>query len=657
MTPASKLPQSRGRIAALGALIFLCVLGVFLPALHNGFVNYDDPEYVTANPQVQGGLSWEGVRWAFRGGHSANWHPLTWLSHMADCQWYGLRPWGHHFTSVLLHATSALLLFLILRRMTGSTWRSLMVAALFGLHPLRVESVAWVSERKDVLSAFFWMLTLGSYARWAQYRKADPSSLREAAARSGDGFYYWLALVFLCLGLMCKAMLVTLPFVLLLLDYWPLGRLEANKRLGDKPLHLLIAEKIPFFIVVAVAGGITLVAQGQAGAVSDLTVLPLGSRIGNSLVTYCRYLGELILPVNLAVYYPYAALPVATVLFAGALVLGLSVLAVARRRKYPYLFVGWFWYIGTLVPVIGWVQVGSQAMADRYTYIPSIGIFLALVWGAHEAAARWQRRTAIAGVAGAAVLAGCALLTVRQISYWADSETLFRHALAVTENNWLAHNNLGNALADDGRRPEAMAQYGEALRLEPGYAKAHNNLGIALADADRGPEAVAQYEEALRLRPDFAEAHNNLGNALLESGKTVEAIDQYRETLRLNPDFPEALSNLAYALANSGQKGEAAGLYEKALRLRPRDVKAREGLGTVLAQMGRMPQAVEQFAEAARLRPDDAVIHNILGCALAELGRSGEARSEFEEVLRIKPGDAEARANLELLRNPGKSRN
>ena len=630
------------RAAIPGVLLFLAVLGVFLPAVGNGFVNYDDPEYVTANPQVGRGLTGEGVGWAFRSAHAANWHPLTWLSHMADVEVYGLRPGGHHLTSVLLHALSVWILFVILRRMTGATWRSFMVAALFGLHPLRVESVAWVSERKDVLSAFFWMLTLGAYVGWARREKT---------------VFYWLALLFLALGLMSKAMLVTLPFVLLLLDYWPLGRLGTSRQPGGKPLRRLAVEKIPFFAVVAIAGIVTLAVQGRAGAVSDLAVLPLGSRIGNALVTYVRYLGELFFPANLAVYYPYAAVSLAAVLGAAALVLGLSALAVAQRRRRPFLFVGWFWYLGTLVPVIGIVQVGSQAMADRYTYLPSIGIFLALVWGLAEAIAGWTRRKAIAATAGAAVLAVCALLTRRQISVWSDSESLFRHALAVTRDNWLAHNNLGNALADAGRGPEAISQYQAALRLEPGYAKAHNNLGIALAEAGRLPEAAAQYEEALRLRPDFAEARNNLGNALLQSGDTAEAIRQYRETLRLAPDFPAALRDLAYALANSGQSAEAIGLYEKAVQLEPRDVKTREGFGSVLAERGEMPQAVVQFEAAARLRPDDAGLHNVLGCALAGLGRTEEARREFNEVLRLRPGDAEARANLELLRNPGKDRN
>ena len=677
MNPMPSVPRAR-QTTVFGLLIFLAVLGVYLPAIGNGFVNYDDPDYVILNPHVLGGLTWGGLRWAFRSGYAGNWHPLTWLSHMADCQFYGLIPWGHHLTSVLLHALNAMLLFLVLRQMTGATGRSFMVAALFGLHPLHVESVAWVAERKDVLSTFFLLLTLGAYVKWAR-----PSLPGEAAAGSGNRLFYGLALVCFALGLMGKAMLVTLPFVLLLLDYWPLGRTGANKRLGDKPFHLLI-EKIPFLALAAADGAVTLAVQGNVGAVSDSGLLPFGLRIDNALISYCRYLGGLFYPANLAIYYPYpAAWPVAEVLGSGALLVGITVFAVTQRRDRPYLPVGWFWYLGTLLPVIGLVQVGSQSMADRYTYIPSIGIFLSVVWGAEALTRRWRRQAVALGAIATAILAGCALLTCRQIGYWADSETLFRHALAATENNWLAHNNLGSALLQKGdasgaiaectealrlsprnarahsnladalmqtgRRAQAIAEYGEALRLAPNDADIHNNLGNALAGADRLPEAITEYEAALRLNPSLAVAYNNLGNALAGVGRFPAAIAQYERALDLRPDYAGAHENLGDALLQAGKKAEAAAEYRKALSLNPDYFEAHCSLGSLLADAGRTAEAVGQLTAAARLQPKNAGAHNNLGSALAELGQVREARLQFEEALRLDPNDAEARTNLARL--------
>ena len=698
MTESSEPPVPSGRGVAAGAAIFFLVLGVFLPAVRNGFINYDDRDYVTANLTVRAGLTRAGFLWAFGRSHAGNWHPLTWISHMADAQIYGLRPWGHHLTSILLHALASVLVFAALRRMTGAHWRSAVVALGFGLHPLHVESAAWVAERKDVLSACFGMLTLWAYAMgkggpvFAMLRRGKRRK-EEGGSRSEEGggrLYYWLALGFFALGLMCKAMLVTLPFALLLLDYWPLRRLGANKRLGDKPLHLLILEKIPFFALAAADAVLTVVAQRQAGAVGDLIEIPLGLRIENALIATCAYLGKFFWPAKLAVFYPYTETRLlAPALGAAVLLLILTVLAVKLRRRHPYLIVGWLWYLLTLVPVIGLVQVGSQSMADRYTYIPSLGLFVPLVWGACDLTVRWRRRSAVLSAAAVAALAGCAVLTSRQISYWSDSETLFRHALAVTKQNWVAENNLGVALADSGRLEEAIAPYEDSLRIMPKDAEARANLGNALLATGRLAAAIAQYEEALRLNPELVAAHNNLANALVISGKPQAAIAQYEEAIRLNPDYPETQNNLANLLAASrspGRLAEAISRYEAAIRLDPDAPAIRKNLGVALAAAGRLPEAVARYREAIQLKPDDvdalchlgdalsslgrnadavapfaaasrlqpgsAEIHNNLGCVLGQLGRTAEARREFEAALRLKPDDAEARANLEHLGPP-----
>ena len=440
--------------------LFLLVLCTFWPSLGNGFVNYDDDLYVAANGHVQSGLSWAGARWAFCTPVAANWHPATILSHMLDCQLFGLKPWGHHLTSVWLHAVNTVLVFLVFRRMTGALWRSLLVAALFGLHPLRVESVAWVAERKDVLSTFFFMLTLWAYVRYAQESKVQSPKSKVA---------YVLALVFFACGLMSKPMLVTLPFVLLLLDYWPLGRnaecgmRNAEPGAGGKvqgrtwPWMKLVREKAPFFLLAAIASAVTLITQHRAKALATVENIRLIDRLANALVSYCRYLAKFLWPAKLAVFYPEPVKwPTATVLLAGLLLLGISIMAVALRHRHRYLPVGWLWSLGTLVPVIGLVQVGAQAMADRYTYVPLIGVALLLVWGMHELTSRWQFRAVLLSAAAAAGMILCVALTRRQIGHWRDTETLFRHALAVTDDNWVAHHNLGDALEKRGRLDEAI---------------------------------------------------------------------------------------------------------------------------------------------------------------------------------------------------------
>jgi tetratricopeptide (TPR) repeat protein len=602
-------PSGR-RPFVLGALLFLLVGGVFLPAVSHDFITYDDPVYVTGNAHVKGGLAWADVKWAFRSTEASNWHPLTWLSHMADCQLFGLHPWGHHLTNVLLHAINAVLLFAALRMMTGALWRSLFVAALFGLHPLHVESVAWVSERKDVLSTTFWMLVLWAYARRA--------GISRVGGRSAP-LFYGLALVFFALGLMCKPMLVTLPCVLLLLDFWPLRRLEGLSAAG---LWALLAEKIPFFALSAAASAVTLLAQGGGGTVASIEDFPWPVRLANALISYCRYLGKCLVPVRLAVFYPFFPKPppLWEPLLAGALLAGITAAAFALVRRRPYLLVGWLWFAGTLVPVIGLVQIGGQSMADRYTYVPLIGVFLMAAWAAGDATASWPQRRRVQGLAAGAVLAALAAMTSRQLGYWRDGASLFRHALAVTENNWVAHANLFATLSRSSA-PEASAELRETVRILAAFAETYDKKGIELERMPgRTQDAIKEFRTAVRIMPDLAGPHYNLGTALARMpGGLPEAIEEFRTAARLKPDFAEVHYNLGVALAKTP---------------------------------GGLPEAIEEFRTAARLRPGFAEAHYNLGLALSGIpGRTQEALEEFEAALKAKPDFVQARKMIERLRS------
>jgi Flp pilus assembly protein TadD len=600
-------------------MLVLATIALYWPATGYDFVNYDDPEFLTANPHVQGGLSWEGVKWAFGNTEQAvYWAPLMWLSHMLVCQFFGLNAWWHHLINVLLHATNTALVFLLLRRMTGATWRCLVVAALFGLHPLRVESVAWVTERKDVLSALFWLLALWAYSRYAEGRmqnaecRTQNAAVRSPASRFTFHVsrYYLLSLIFFALGLMSKPMVVTLPCVLLLLDYWPLERFNHSRA------RTLVMEKIPFFALALAASVVTFMVQSHGGAVAGGELLPFGARAGNALISYCRYLGKMFRPTDLAVFYPHPGYwPMGKVLLAAALLLGISAWLFAQRRRYPFLLVGWLWFCGTLVPAIGLVQSGDQAMADRFTYLPSLGVLVLAIWGACDLARRWHYGAAALSMAGSTAIVLCAVLTRQELGYWSDSETLFRHALEVTEKNEVAYNNLGSALDEKGQTDEAIRLYEKALRLKPDDATAHANLGIALARKGQTDEAIRQYQEALRLKPDYAEPHYSLGNVLARAGQIDEAMREYQEAVRLKPDYAAAHNNLGFALVRKGQ----------------------------------LDQAIRQYQEAIRLKPDYAGAHYNLGFALVKLGQTDEAIRHFQEALRLKPEYADARKRLDLL--------
>jgi tetratricopeptide (TPR) repeat protein len=634
--------QSRARLC--GVVLFLVVAGIFLPAVTHDFITYDDPVYVTDNAHVTGGLTWENVRWAFRSTEASNWHPLTWLSHMADCQLYGLRPWGHHLTNVLLHALNAALLLIVLLRMTGAPWRSLFVAALFGLHPLHVESVAWISERKDVLSGTFCMLTLWAYARQSE---------RGQSRRRGAASYYALALVFFALGLMSKPMLVTLPCVLLLLDFWPLGRWAASSARGR---WLLVAEKIPFFILSAAASAATVYAQENGETVGSLEDFPLPVRLANAALTYCRYLEKCFFPTKLAVFYPFFGEqpPLIAALGAGALLVAITAAAVAFARQRPYLLVGWLWFVGTLVPVIGLVQVGGQSMADRYTYLPLVGVFIMVAWGAGDAATSWPSARPALSLAAGAALASLSILTCVQLHYWKDGATLFRHAAAVTKDNWVAHANLYATLSKSSA-PEAAAQLQETMGILAAYAERLDRNG---AELERTPghsqEAIRQYRKAVGIMPDLAGPHDILGMALARSpGGLPEAIGEFRAAIRLKPSLAAAHYNLGTALVSSpGGKAEAITEYETATLLDPENYQAHYNLAVLLSGVaGREREAIPEYEAVIRIKPDLFQAHFNLGLVLAGLpGRKREAIREFEAVLQAKPGLDQARSMIERLR-------
>jgi len=537
-----------GRQLYLLLCLFLAALtiAVFWNVQHHYFLLYDDPSYVILNSHVRSGLSGSGIFWALRTMDMSNWHPLTWLSLMLDYEFFRLNPAGYHWTNLIIHIAGAILLFSVLKGMTEDVWKSAFVAALFAVHPLHVESVAWVSERKDVLSAFFWFLTMGAYVRYTE--------------RPGAGNYL-LVIVAFSLGLLAKPMLVTLPFVLILLDIWPLRRLpvpftRSNKTLpdglggrGGAWSHALRA-KLPFFFLALLSSGVTCLAQMSWKAMPSLEALPLETRLANALIAYVQYIVKMFWPTGLAFFYPYVPWWSPWMVSGAALLLtGLTILMLSYMETRPYLAVGWLWYLGTLVPVIGIIQVGSQAMADRYTYIPLIGLFIMIAWGVPELTAKWRFKKPFLFVLSAVVLSVLAVCSWQQVQHWKNSVTLFERALSVTAKNYLAHNNLGVALYLEGRMEEAISQYTASLRIKPNFADARINLGVVLAAQGKYDEAIRYYREALRVRPDDAGTHNNIGVALAAQGKVDAAIAHYTQALRIHPDHEKARANLAVALA------------------------------------------------------------------------------------------------------------
>lgn len=630
-------------IRAVCLVLFIGTLLLFCRAIGNDFVNYDDPDYVTKNEHVTAGFGWPGVKWAFATGDISYWHPLTWVSHMIDWSLFGAQPAGHHAVSVVIHAFNAVLAFLVFRRLTGAFWTSAGFAAWFAWHPLRVESVAWVAERKDVLSGGFWLLALWAYAIYAERRRENSAGAWRA---------YAAALAAFAAGLMSKPSVVPFPVVLLALDFWPLGRFAPRvvatpgTAMPGRRRHLigLALEKVPFLCLSVAVSVVTVIAQRKIGTLSD--VLGLGARLANGVVAIARYLGKFVWPFDLAVLYPHPGhWPGAAV--AGALVLfaAISGLVWVQRRRRPWLIAGWLWWLLALAPMVGIVQVGIQAMADRYTYIPMLGVQLAIVWTLREAFTTPRARRALAVAAGAVLLAGAAR-TVHQLGYWQDSLSLFEHAVAVTRENYLAHNNIGTHLVSLGRQAEAIEHYRRSIAINPNYAEASNNLGHAYALLGRNGEAVECYRQALRVKPDLLEARNNLGNALSDLGRVDEAIESYEFVLARQPNHADALMNYGVALAMKGRLPVAEEKIRASLRLRPDSASAHSNLGNVLAMTNRPPEAIASYRRALELNPGDAQTFNNLANVYAQTGALDDAVSNYLEALRLAPVNPEAHANL-----------
>jgi tetratricopeptide (TPR) repeat protein len=624
-----RLADLNGRWTVVAVCLVLVTMTwlVFGQTLGHDFVNYDDKLYVADNPAVLGGLSLQGIVWAFTHNVNVNWTPLTVISHMLDCQLYGTNAGWHHLTSVLLHMASAIVLFLVLKEMTDALWRSAFVAAVFAVHPLHVESVAWIAERRDVLSGLFFMLTLGAYVGYAR--------------RPWSPVRYGLVVLLFALGLMSKPMLVTLPFVLLLLDYWPLKRFSQPGSYSFP--WRLVAEKIPLLVLSGAACAATLFAQKKA-----IQSLPLSMHIGNALVSYVIYLKQMIYPVGLAVYYPYPGIDLALwkIIAAFILLLAISAGSVAVWRSQPWFLFGWLWYLVMLVPVIGLIQSGLRAHADRYTYLPQIGLYVLLAWAAADLCAGWRHRRWVLGGITTVILAALIFRAHAQTSYWRNSESLWTHTLACTSDNADAHLNLGNALLQKGNVDEAIAHFQKALQINPRYADAHNNFGNALSQKGNMDEAIAHYQQALQIDPNDADAYNNLGNALFRKGNADEAIKYYQSALQINPGLALAHLNLGNALFQKGNIDEAITHFQTALQIDPDNADACYNLGNALFQRGNMDEAVACYQSALQINPALALAHLNLGNALFQKGSIDEAISHYQAALQINPALALAHNNL-----------
>ncbi len=696
-TPPAASGDTRTRndrlIASVVCILLAGIVWIaFGQTLHHDFVNYDDGPYVYSNPAIINGLTPRNVEWAFTHVHAANWHPLTTAVILL---FFALRELTGGGRAVVGIGSSAVALAKAdaagrdqrsrLQR-GGSVWASSFVAALFAIHPLRVESVAWVAERKDLLSGVFFMLTLWAYARFARedfrsYARSDRFSWRR----------YTTVLVLFALGLMCKPTLVTLPFVLLLLDYWPLGRTQksdvsSRKSTVATPWLHLVAEKIPFFVLSAASCVATILAQKEAFA--PIRAVPLQERLANAVVAYVEYIGQAIYPAHLAVLYPYSegGLSVARVILALLFLLIVSVIFFLCRKAYPFALTGWLWFVGMLVPMIGIVQVGSQPRADRYTYLPEIGLYILVTWGAMELLKSWRHKREVLAVAALVIIGVFVTFSYFQTSYWLNSETLWRHTVDVTSRNYIAHNNLGGTLLERGQLNEAIAHYRRALEIKPDVAQVQSNLGNALVREGNVEEAIAHLQKALQIDPAYAEAYNHMGSALMKKGQAGEAIGYYQKAVQLNTNYAEAYNNLGVAFLRNGQVDEAIAHYRKAVAINPGsaemhynlgNVLAREGnwadaiacyqaalsaerdfvkaakilnnLGAALERLGKSDEALEQFSQAVQINGNYPEAHCNLGRMLAQRGRQDEAVAHLKEALRLKPGYEEARKQLRDL--------
>jgi tetratricopeptide (TPR) repeat protein len=623
--------MSRLRVEFLVAFALAVGTGaVFSRTLGNDFINYDDPLYVTENLRVQQGITPRTLAGDFLSFEVVNWHPLTWMSYRLDYQLYGLRPWGYHLTNVLLHTVNVVLLFAALRWMSGSVWRSAVAAALFALHPLRIEPVAWIAARKDLLSTTFCMLALLAYVGYARRRRAA---------------LYVLVAVSFTLGLMAKSMLVTFPFILLLLDYWPLGRLQLRAE-GGLALRRCIVEKLPLLGLAIVSGVLTLLAQQQGGG--PRLSYPLAQRLSSASVFYVQYLGKLAWPMDLFVFYPYPATPFPWWQVAGAavLIVLISVLAWRSAATRPYLVVGWLWFLGTTAPVIGIVEVlGGQGLADRYAYVPFIGLFLMLVWGMGEWVVRWHRPV-LAGGAVALLLGFYGVLDWRGEEHWKDSVTLWQRGLAIDPDNGFAHRKWGDALFVGNDLEGAMSHYREALRIDPNDSDTHINVGMVLHRQGNVAGAMEHYREAARLNPRDVVSRNNLGKLLRDQGNAAEAVDNFRAALRLQPRFTDAAVNLGVMLLQQGDLEGAFRCLQNASETDPESDLVRLNLGVALERRGQTDAAEQCYREAMRLKPDSAIAHHNLGVLLERRGNFRDAEEEYQAALKSNPNLAQAHTNL-----------
>ncbi|MCL0039418.1 tetratricopeptide repeat protein [Nitrospinaceae bacterium] len=626
-------------------LLVLATFAIYSQVQDHEFINYDDDAYITNNLNVQAGFTRESVEWAFTKSYYSDWQPITWLSYILDYQLYGLNPKGYHLTSLFFHIANSLILFMVLLRMTGALWQCSFVAALFAFHPLNVESVAWAAERKNVLSTLFWLLTMWAYIRYAE----KPNIKR-----------YGSMILFFILGLMSKPMLITLPFVLLLMDYWPLRRfkLGQEKGNGDIPekytdkgsdILRLVREKIPLFLLAAGSGIVAFMVNKVVLTMKDFS---LSERLTNAMVSYLEYLEKTAWPKGLAIFYPHPgnSLVVWKGVLCGAALLGITVIAIRFIKKAPYFVVGWFWYLGTLVPVIGIVQAGGQAMADRYAYVPLIGIFIIVAWGLPELMAKWRHRNKVLIVLAGIWIPTLMVMTWTQVGHWENSITIFKHTIRVTNKTYptfaLAHYNLGNALVAEGKNEEAISHYKMAIKINPSHANAHYNLGIALFAKEKNEEAISHYKVAIKLKPDYAEAYSNLGMALVAEGKIEEAISHYKMAIKLKPDSAEPYNNLGNALVTEGKNEEAVSQYKMAIKIKPDYAKAYNNLGIALFAKRKIEEAISHYKMAIKLNPNYTNAHYNLGSALQKEGKNSEAISHYKMAIKINPDFAGAYNNL-----------
>ncbi|MHC4214200.1 MAG: tetratricopeptide repeat protein [Planctomycetota bacterium] len=634
-----KTDNYRNAFIYIGLIVLTAV--AFWQVLLNDFVRYDDDQYITDNTHVTEGLTRENITWSFTTGYASNWHPLTWISHMFDCQVFGTNARWHHLHNLLLHLVNSLLLFELMRRMTGAIWRSAFVAAAFAIHPMHVETVAWVAERKDVLSTLLWLLTTAAYLKYVRRPKT---------------FTYLSVMVLLALGLMAKPMLVTLPLDLLLLDYWPLKRiktqhanLDENAKYKLLPPRTLIVEKIPLLIISFLSCVITYLVQQKGGAMLfvEQGTAPLYLRITNAIVSYLAYVSKLFYPRNLAVLYPFpsAGLAIYKPITAFVILLAITIIIIRLARQKPYLLTGWFWYVITLVPVSGIIQVGFQSMADRYTYIPYTGLFIIIAWAVGDISDRMKKPKIFLSMLTAVLLAVMAVATHNQVKHWKNSTTLFEHTLAVTKNNHIMYYNLGNVLADEGKSDQAIQLYNKALEINPSSVQAITNLGNEYKLQGDSKYALELYNKALTINPSYVKAINNLGYLYKSQGDLNQAAKFYRQATETDPKFAKAHYNLGVVMGMLGSWNQAIISYRKALELEPRNANFHNSLGEALASTG-SGEAMSYFHSAVAIDPDHHVAHHNLGLELASQGNLDKALSCFKKTIAIKHDFAEAYNNI-----------